>query len=92
MLYNIVYNKDLKPKQAVHCPNCNKEMYISDLIGYAYVCSNCDENMYLCEGDTNYAWWFDDKDDRDLDLELENIVDKKIKQLKLLLKITKHLL
>lgn len=78
LLYGKAY-KNLKPQKAVHCPHCKKEMYISDLIGYAYVCFSCDENMYLCEGDTNYAWWFDDE--KDIDCQLEDIIDKKIKQL-----------
>lgn len=65
-LYNRAFEEEqdkdkLKPQKAVHCPHCNKEMYISDLIGYAYLCPSCDENMYSCEGDANYAWWFEDE-------------------------------
>lgn len=56
----VVYCETLKPKTAVHCPRCGKEMYISDIIGYGYVCLNCDENFYTMECDCNYAWWNED--------------------------------
>lgn len=56
----VVYSETLKPKSATSCPHCGKEMYISDIIGYAYVCPNCDENFYYTECDTGYAWWNED--------------------------------
>lgn len=56
----VVYNETLKPKSAVNCPHCGKEMYISDIIDYAYVCLNCDENFYSMECDNGYAWWNED--------------------------------
>lgn len=47
-------------KTDLNCPCCNtKNLYISDLIHYAYVCVRCDENYYLCEGDLNHEWYFD---------------------------------
>ena len=56
----IVYNETLKPKSTVNCPHCDKEMYISDIIDYAYVCPNCDENFYSMECDSGYIWWNED--------------------------------
>lgn len=56
----VVYNETLKPKSAVNCPHCGKEMYVSDIIDYAYVCPNCDENFYSMECDNGYAWWNED--------------------------------
>ena len=44
-------------KTNVKCPRCNKELYVSDLIGYAYLCPNCDENMYYTECETERFWW-----------------------------------
>lgn len=45
----------------LNCPHCSSNVIISDLIPYAYVCERCDENYYLCEGDLNYEWYFNDK-------------------------------
>ena len=47
-------------KTNIKCPRCNGEMYISDLIDYAYLCNNCDENMYLTECECGKSWWNND--------------------------------
>lgn len=44
-------------KTNVKCPRCNKELYVSDLIGYAYLCPSCDENMYYTECECEKEWW-----------------------------------
>lgn len=44
-------------KTNVKCPRCNKELYLSDLIDYAYLCPSCDENMYYSECETEKVWW-----------------------------------
>lgn len=44
-------------KTNVKCPHCNKELYVSDLIGYAYLCPSCDENMYYTECEAEKVWW-----------------------------------
>lgn len=58
----------------LQCPCCEEKVLISDLINYAYVCDRCDENYYLCEGNLNHEWYFeDDKDEKlneDFNLEL----------------------
>jgi hypothetical protein len=41
----------------VKCPHCNKELLISDLINYAYVCESCDENFYYTECELEHTWW-----------------------------------
>lgn len=48
-------------KTDLKCPHCIENVIISDLIDYAYLCENCDENFYLCEGDLDYEWYFNDK-------------------------------
>ncbi len=45
----------------LNCPCCSRDVIISDLITYGYLCEGCDENYYLCEGDLNYEWYFRDK-------------------------------
>ena len=47
----------LKTDGFVRCPRCNNKLYISDLIGYAYLCPNCDENMYYTECEVEKVWW-----------------------------------
>lgn len=47
-------------KTNVKCPRCNKELYISDVIGYAYLCPSCDENMYYTECECGKSWWNND--------------------------------
>lgn len=47
----------LKTDGFVRCPRCNNKLYISDLIGYAYLCPNCDENMYYTECEIEKVWW-----------------------------------
>ena len=44
-------------KTNIKCPRCGGELYISDLIGYAYLCPKCDENMYLTECEVEKVWW-----------------------------------
>lgn len=44
-------------KTNIKCPRCNKELYVSDLIGYAYLCPSCDENMYYTECEVEKVWW-----------------------------------
>src|SRR5574344_1322380 len=41
----------------VKCPRCNRNLVISDLIGYAYLCKNCDENYYYTECEVEESWW-----------------------------------
>ena len=31
------------------CPKCGKQLYISDIEGYNFVCKECDENFYTIE-------------------------------------------
>jgi hypothetical protein len=31
------------------CPKCGRNLYLSDVEGYEYVCTYCDENFYECE-------------------------------------------
>ena len=31
------------------CPKCGRNLYLSDLEDYEYVCTCCDENFYECE-------------------------------------------
>lgn len=68
-------------KTNLPCPCCDKDVIISDLIPYAYVCDKCDENYYLCEGDLNYEWYFEDKSDEkleeDFDLDLSYDAEEK---------------
>ena len=68
-------------KTNLACPCCDKDVIISDLITYAYVCDRCDENYYLCEGDLNHEWYFEDKNDEkledDFDLELSYDAEEK---------------
>ena len=69
-LYNIYTNawemmsentKDCESlKTNVKCPRCGGELYISDLIGYAYLCPKCDENMYYTECECEKEWWNND--------------------------------
>ena len=47
----------LKTDGFVRCPRCNDKLYISDLIGYAYLCPKCDENMYYTECEVEKVWW-----------------------------------
>ena len=47
----------LKTDGFVRCPRCNSKLYISDLIGYAYLCPKCDENMYYTECEIEKVWW-----------------------------------
>lgn len=47
----------LKTDGFVRCPRCNSKLYISDLIGYAYLCPSCDENMYYTECEIEKVWW-----------------------------------
>lgn len=44
-------------KTNIKCPRCGGELYISDLIGYAYLCPKCDENMYYTECEVEKVWW-----------------------------------
>lgn len=44
-------------KTNVKCPHCDKDLYISDLVGYAYICPECDENMYYTECECEKEWW-----------------------------------
>lgn len=44
-------------KTDIKCPRCGGELYISDLIGYSYLCPKCDENMYLTECEVEKVWW-----------------------------------
>lgn len=37
------------------CPKCNKSLYISDVVGYPYVCLDCDENFMGIEVIENNA-------------------------------------
>jgi len=68
-------------KTNLPCPCCNKDVIISDLIPYAYVCDRCDENYYLCEGDLNHEWYFEDKNneklEEDFDLDVSYDVEEK---------------
>lgn len=41
--------EDLYGYTNVRCPKCSELLYISDVVGYPYVCLNCDENFYECE-------------------------------------------
>lgn len=41
--------KDLFGYTNVRCPKCSELLYVSDVVGYPYVCLNCDENFYECE-------------------------------------------
>ena len=81
--YNLMY-KDSKEyeelKTNLSCPCCTNNVLISDLIDYAYVCDRCDENYYLCEGDLNHEWYFEDRKDEkleeDFNLEISYDADK----------------
>lgn len=68
-------------KTNLPCPCCDKNVIISDLIPYAYVCDRCDENYYLCEGDLNHEWYYEDigneKLEEDFDLDLSYDADEK---------------
>lgn len=44
-------------KTDIKCPRCGGELYISDLIDYAYLCPKCDENMYYTECEVEKVWW-----------------------------------
>lgn len=81
-------NKEYKQLETNVSDRYGHKMIISDLISYAYLCEECDENMYLFEGDTNYTWWFDDK--KDIDYQLEEVVEKKVQHLKNELKYVKE--
>lgn len=66
-VYGVAYQTMLENKKDfellktdVKCPRCNNTMYISDLIGYAYLCNDCDENMYLTECEVEKVWWNND--------------------------------
>lgn len=41
--------KDLYGYANVRCPKCSELLYVSDVVGYPYVCLNCDENFHECE-------------------------------------------
>lgn len=41
--------KDLFGYTNVRCPKCSELLYVSDVVGYPYVCLNCDENFNECE-------------------------------------------
>lgn len=41
--------EDLYGYTNVKCPKCSELLYVSDVVGYPYVCLNCDENFYECE-------------------------------------------
>lgn len=47
-------------KTNIKCSRCGGELYISDLIGYAYLCPKCDENMYYTECECGKSWWNND--------------------------------
>ena len=40
------------------CPKCKKPLYLSDVVGYSFVCKNCDENFYSLEVSCNSAIFF----------------------------------
>lgn len=44
-------------KANINCPHCDKELYLSDIIDYAYLCPDCDENMYYTECEVEKVWW-----------------------------------
>lgn len=80
-LYDVVYStieKDSKEHidlySNVKCPDCNSNLYVSDLIDYSYLCKNCDENFYDFEL-PNRAWYLNDKLPNSTNIEM---VDKEI--------------
>lgn len=44
-------------KTNVKCRHCNSDLYLSDIISYAYLCPKCDENMYYTECEVEKVWW-----------------------------------
>lgn len=50
----------------LNCPHCSKNVVLSDIITYEYLCEKCDENYYLCEGDLNYEWYYDNERKKDI--------------------------
>lgn len=63
--YEIMKKEDNEVlKTELECPHCNNEIYISDLIDYAYLCTDCDENFYLTEGDLDLEWYFSNVEDK----------------------------
>lgn len=44
-------------KTNIKCPHCGSDLYISDIVSYAYLCSKCDENMYVMECEVDKVWW-----------------------------------
>lgn len=50
----------------LNCPHCSKNVVLSDIITYEYLCEKCDENFYLSEGDLNYEWYYDNKRKKDM--------------------------
>lgn len=62
-LYEIVYStikNDTKEhidlQLVTKCPDCDDNLYISDVVDYSYLCQNCDKNFYDFE--VNDKVWY----------------------------------
>lgn len=81
-LYEIVYSAIKNdPKEHIDlqlgtkCPDCDDNLYISDLADYSYLCQNCDKNFYDFEVDDK-VWY--SKDNNYLNSEMIEKVDRSI--------------
>lgn len=81
-LYEIVYSTIKNdPKEHIDlqlgtkCPDCDDNLYISDLADYSYLCQNCDKNFYDFEVDDK-VWY--SKDNNYLNSEMIEKVDRSI--------------
>lgn len=81
-LYEIVYST-IKNNSKEHidlqlgtkCPDCDDNLYISDIVDYSYLCQSCDKNFYDFEIDDK-VWYL--KDNNYLNSEIIEKVDRSI--------------
>ena len=83
-LYRITYSTIEKdPNEYIDlylnekCPDCNSNLYVSDLIDYSYLCKKCDENFYAFEV-PDMAWYLKNENKHVLNSKKIQKVDKMI--------------